>query len=111
MADFRNTKVVELVNELMGYSINVHVSDPWASPNETAHEYHLTLTEHLSSDYDAIVVAVAHRQYREMSAAYLKSISKDPLILFDLKGIFSPDVVGQGCYGQLEPHHLSLLPN
>ena len=102
VADIRNTKVVDLVSELMGYSINVHLSDPWASPNETAHEYHLTLTEHLSSDYDAIVVAVAHRQYREMDATYLKSISKDPLILFDLKGIFHPDVVGEeGCYWRL----------
>lgn len=102
VADIRNTKVVDLVSELMGYSINVHVSDPWASPNETAHEYHLTLTEHLSSDYDAIVVAVAHRQYRDMDATYLKSISKDPLILFDLKGIFHPDVVGEeGCYWRL----------
>lgn len=101
VADIRNTKVVELVNELMGYSINVHVADPWASPNETAHEYHLTLTEKVSNDYDAIVVAVAHQEYRVLNGTYFKSISKGDPILFDLKGIYNPADFAEGCYWRM----------
>jgi UDP-N-acetyl-D-galactosamine dehydrogenase len=101
VADIRNTKVVELVNELMGYSINVHVADPWASPNETAHEYHLTLTEKVSDDYDAIVVSVAHQEYRVLNGAYFKSISKGEPILFDLKGIYNPADFSEGCYWRM----------
>lgn len=101
VADIRNTKVVELVNELMGYSINVHVADPWASPNETAHEYHLTLTEKVSDDYDAIVVSVAHQEYRVLNGAYFKSISKGEPILFDLKGIYNSTDFAEGCYWRM----------
>ncbi len=89
VADIRNSKVAEVVRELMDYSIHVHIHDPYASPNEVAHEYHLTLIDQLSNDYDAVVLAVAHDDYKKMDAPFFLSIMKDDPILFDIKGIYS----------------------
>ncbi|GAB4497608.1 MAG: nucleotide sugar dehydrogenase [Saprospiraceae bacterium] len=89
VADIRNSKVAALVHELQDYSINVHVSDPYASPNEVAHEYKLTLVDKISDDYDAVVVAVAHEQYKKYDAAFFKSIMKENPILMDLKALYN----------------------
>jgi UDP-N-acetyl-D-galactosamine dehydrogenase len=88
VSDIRNSKVAALVHELQEYSVNVHVSDPYASPNEVAHEYQITLVDTISSDYDVVVVAVAHDAYLTYDAAYFKSIMKAQPILMDLKGIY-----------------------
>ena len=88
VSDIRNTKVVDLVRELMDYSVNVHIHDPYASPNEIAHEYKLTLIDQISQGYDAVVVAVAHQEYRAFDIAYFKSITNPNAILMDLKGVF-----------------------
>jgi UDP-N-acetyl-D-glucosamine/UDP-N-acetyl-D-galactosamine dehydrogenase len=87
VSDIRNTKVVDLVRELMGYSVNVHIHDPYASPNEIAHEYKLTLIEQISNGYDAVVVAVSHREYQAFDLAYLESITTDEPVIMDLKGL------------------------
>ncbi len=92
VADIRNSKVVNLVQELMDYSINVHVVDPYASPNELAHEYKIALIDEPSKNYDAILVAVAHKPYLKLTTKYFKQISKDEIMLFDIKGIYSEDI-------------------
>ncbi|MBK7409708.1 MAG: nucleotide sugar dehydrogenase [Saprospirales bacterium] len=89
VSDIRNSKVVDLIRELMQYSVNVHVTDKHASPNEVAHEYKLTLLDNISNDYDAVVVAVNHSEYQKLDSAYFESIMKDHPILMDLKGIYS----------------------
>ncbi|MEO1263208.1 MAG: nucleotide sugar dehydrogenase [Bacteroidota bacterium] len=91
VADIRNSKVADLVKELMKYSINVHVTDEHASPNEVAHEYNLTLVDNVSSDYDAVIVAVNHDSYKGHDPQYFKSIMKEQPILMDLKGIYQPN--------------------
>jgi UDP-N-acetyl-D-glucosamine/UDP-N-acetyl-D-galactosamine dehydrogenase len=88
VTDIRNSKVIDVIRELMDYSINVHITDPYASPNEIAHEYRLTVTEKLSDNYDAVIVAVAHDEYKKLDAAYFKSIMNGSPILFDLKGLY-----------------------
>lgn len=95
VADIRNSKVADLVKELMQYSINVHMVDPYASPNEFAHEYGLTLMDAPSKDYDAIIVAVNHREYEQFDLSYFKSLMKEDPILLDLKGVYQPAVVKQ----------------
>lgn len=90
VADIRNSKVADLARELMKYSINVHISDEYASPNEVAHEYNLTLVENLSKDYDSVIVAVNHDSYKQLTPEYFKSIMKDQPIIMDLKGIYEP---------------------
>lgn len=88
VADIRNSKVADLVRELMDFSIHVHITDPLASPNEVAHEYRLTLVDNPSNDYDAVIVAVNHTNYKALTMDYFKSIMNSASILVDLKGIY-----------------------
>jgi len=90
VADIRNSKVADLVREMMDFSIHVHITDPYASPNEVAHEYKLTMVDNISDDYDVVIVAVAHEQYKSLDHAYFKSITRDDGIIMDLKGVYAP---------------------
>lgn len=95
VADLRNSKVVELIRELMQYSVNVHAVDPCASPNEFAHEYNLTLMDAPTNDYDAVVVAVNHDEYKSLELNHFKAIMKGKPILMDLKAIYEPGTARQ----------------
>ncbi|MTB53164.1 nucleotide sugar dehydrogenase [Lewinella sp. W8] len=88
VADIRNSKVIDVVRELMDFGVNVHLYDPHANPNQVAREYGLTMAESVGKDYDAIIVAVAHDDLRALSLEYFRGISRDKLILFDLKAIY-----------------------
>ncbi len=88
VADIRNSKVADLVRELMDFSIHVHITDPHASPNEVAHEYKLTLMDSISDNYDAVIVAVNHNDYKALTLDYFKSLMNGAPILLDLKGIY-----------------------
>jgi UDP-N-acetyl-D-galactosamine dehydrogenase len=87
VSDIRNSKVVELVRELMDYSLHVHVHDPYASPNELAHEYKLALIDEISNGYDAVVLAVSHKEYQNKNRDFFLNIMKDKPVLFDIKGV------------------------
>lgn len=87
VADIRNSKVANLVKELMAYSLNVHVVDPHASANEVAHEYGIAMIEEPVGKYDAIILAVGHEEYKKLKKEDLQALSKDELILFDIKGV------------------------
>ncbi len=93
VADIRNSKVADLARELMSFSVNVHVVDPHASPNEVAHEYGLTIIDTPSDNYDAVVVAVSHKNYLQLDRSYFEQIMNKNPILADLKGIYSPQVM------------------
>ncbi len=95
VSDIRNSKVTDLVRELMQFSINVHMIDPHASPNEFAHEYSLTLMDKPSNDYDAVILAVNHLQYNQLDYAYFKTLMKENPILMDLKAVLDPEKVEQ----------------
>lgn len=90
VADIRNSKVADLAQELMQYSVNVHITDPHASPNEVAKEYKLVLMDQASDNYDAVVVAVNHEDYEQLDFTYYKSIMNSNPILMDLKAIYEP---------------------
>jgi UDP-N-acetyl-D-glucosamine/UDP-N-acetyl-D-galactosamine dehydrogenase len=84
--DLRNTKVVDSINALKKYNINVDVYDPWVNPDAAEHEYGITPIGMPQTDrYDAIILAVAHREFREMGAAGLRRFGKKDHVLFDLK--------------------------
>ncbi len=93
VSDIRNSKVADLVRELMQFSINVHMVDPFASPNEFAHEYGLTLMDKPSNDYDAVILAVNHEEYKALEYSTFKTLMKDNPILMDLKAILDPEKV------------------
>ncbi|MEL7252377.1 MAG: nucleotide sugar dehydrogenase [Bacteroidota bacterium] len=89
VSDIRNSKVIDVARELMDFSVHIHLTDPHASPNEVAHEYRMTLVDQVSDDYDAVIVAVAHEEYRRMKTEqFLDMMGKDP-ILFDLKALYA----------------------
>ena len=86
--DIRNSKVVDVIKELKGYSVNVDVIDPYADPEELFHEYGFRLASDATDSYDAIIVAVGHKPYLELDEAYFKSISSENGILVDVKGMY-----------------------
>ena len=96
VADIRNSKVVDVVRELMDFGVNVHLYDPHASPNEVAHEYGLTMVDEIGKNYDAVVVAVAHRAFKAMSLDQFRTVSKGTLLLFDLKAIYDRNELREG---------------
>jgi len=84
--DLRNTKVVDIIDELKEYGVNVDVYDPWVSTKDAQHEYGITpVAQPMNGQYDAIVLAVAHREFKEIGAAGLREFGKQEHILFDLK--------------------------
>lgn len=86
--DLRNTRVVDVIEELRGYGIQVDTNDPWASKDEAMHEYGIALVEPEPAAYDAIVLAVAHSDYRQMGFDRIRALAKGASApLFDLKGI------------------------
>lgn len=90
VSDIRNSKIFDVVKELMGYGINVHLVDPHASPNEVAQEYRFNMQEKAGENYDAIVVAVAHEEYKTLTFDHFRQLMKEDsdLLLFDLKALY-----------------------
>jgi UDP-N-acetyl-D-galactosamine dehydrogenase len=84
--DLRNTKVVDIINELKDYGVNVDVFDPWINAAEAEHEYGITpVAAPAEGKYDAVILAVAHNQFRDLGAAGLRRFGKKEHVLFDLK--------------------------
>jgi len=89
--DLRNTRVIDIVRELADYNANVDVHDPWASAEEALHEYGVSLVaEPEPGAYDAIILAVAHDQFRELAAS-VRDFGKEQHVLYDLKYVLRPD--------------------
>ena len=88
--DLRNTRVVDIVRELAEYNISVDVYDPWVSKEEAQHEYNIVTVLRPEEDtYDAIVLAVAHDEFRSLGASAIRSYGKAQHILYDLKYLLS----------------------
>jgi UDP-N-acetyl-D-glucosamine/UDP-N-acetyl-D-galactosamine dehydrogenase len=85
--DIRNSKVVDVINEFKSYGVNVDVIDPRANSEELKHEYGFELVPEVGSNYDAIVVAVNHKEYKSYTEADFKKLAAEKAILVDLKGI------------------------
>ena len=83
--DLRNTKVTDIVSELKEYNINVDITDPWCSSEEAQHEYGLSLTEAEKGKYDAVILAVAHDEFKELGVENIRKLGKENHVLYDLK--------------------------
>ncbi len=89
VSDIRNSKVIDVVNELKSFLVHVDLVDPHASSSEMFHEYGIGLIEQPNNDYDAIIVAVNHKEYKAISENDFKELLKDGKGVFvDIKGIF-----------------------
>ncbi len=88
--DIRNSRVIDIIAALKDYSIEVEIHDPWVSAQDMQHEYGLegAVTEPEAGAYDAIIVAVGHRQFANMGVADIRRFGKANAIVYDVKAIF-----------------------
>jgi UDP-N-acetyl-D-galactosamine dehydrogenase len=80
--------VPELIRELEEFSINVDAIDPFADPVEFKEEYNIDMVDAPNKKYDAIVLAVNHQQYATLDESYLKGLSTEESLVYDVKGVF-----------------------
>jgi UDP-N-acetyl-D-galactosamine dehydrogenase len=91
--DLRNTKVTDIISELKEYNINVDVTDPWCSSEQAEDEYNLSLVEADQGKYDAIILAVAHDQFKELGVENIRKFGKKEHVLYDLKYVLPKNSV------------------
>ena len=87
VADIRNSKVVDLIRELEDYSVTIDVIDPHASVEEVRHEYGIDLKKDPEGKYDAVIIAVGHKEYVSMNENDLKQLSRNDVMIYDIKGV------------------------
>ena len=88
VSDIRNSKVPELIKELLEFSINVDTIDPFADPKEFHKEYGISIINGPSEIYDAVVLAVNHLEYQKLDEGYFKNLMGGNGLLYDVKGIY-----------------------
>ncbi|MDA9564101.1 nucleotide sugar dehydrogenase [Flavobacteriales bacterium] len=88
VSDIRNSKVCDVIKELQSFSANVEVVDPHADSDAVNAEYGYSLVPEIGKDYDAVVVAVNHEEYRDLDETYFTSLMSDKGVLVDIKGIY-----------------------
>jgi UDP-N-acetyl-D-galactosamine dehydrogenase len=94
--DARNSRVVDIVRELLGFGAQVDVYDPWVNNDIAEHEYGIRPIKTLKQgEYDAVVIAVGHSQFRDMGIRKVRSLGKKTHLLFDVKYLFPADQTDQ----------------
>jgi len=89
--DVRNTKVIDIIRHLQSYNIQVDIHDPWADPHEVEEEYGVSTTKELpGGTYDAVILAVAHNQFRYED---IKKLRAKTSVLFDVKSVLDKELV------------------
>ena len=89
--DVRNTKVIDIVNALKEYNLNITIYDPWANPAIAKHEYGIEITNELPKEkFDSVIAAVAHKEFVELDVT---SFLKEKHVIFDVKGFLKRDIV------------------
>jgi len=88
--DIRNSKVIDLIRELQDFGTQVEVYDPWANPEEVQHEYKLTLISKPNQKYDAIILAVAHKEFKAIDFSELQH---EKTVVYDIKSFLDKSLV------------------
>ena len=88
--DIRNSRVIDVYQELREFGIDVEVYDPWASKHDVKEEYDITLLDNLSDKYDGILLAVSHNEFKSIN---LENFKNKNAVVFDIKGIYDKNVV------------------
>ena len=92
--DMRNTRIVDLVKEFKSFNCHVDIYDPWVDKKEAQHEYNITPVEApTKGKYDAIILAVAHNEFKEMGADAIRQLGRENHVLYDIKYILKADEV------------------
>ncbi len=87
VSDIRNSKVADVIRGMMDQSMEVHITDPHANSDQLQHEYGFGLTSKLDNDYDAVVIAVPHNAYLQMSESDFAEMTTADALIADVKGI------------------------
>ena len=91
--DVRNTRIIDIYRSLQEYHVNITVYDPWANPEIVKREYGIDIIDCLPNDkFDTAIVAVAHRQFREMEIDFDMLLNENHVI-FDVKAIMPRNLV------------------
>ena len=90
--DIRNSKVADVVKELISYGVQVEVTDPRANSADLKHEYGFELVNQIGNDYDAIIVAVNHLEYADKDEQWFKNILTKEGVLVDIKGMYNKKI-------------------
>lgn len=90
--DIRNSRVIDVVNEFRDFSCKVDVYDPWADHAEVKHEYGVNLIDKPSENYDAVVLAVAHDQFKQTD---IRAFGHDKSVFYDIKGLLDKSLVDE----------------
>ena len=88
VSDIRNSKVADLVKELVSYGLAVDVVDPNADAKEIQHEYGFEMSAKADKNYDAVIVAVCHKEFMEYDEKYFQSLCNEDSLFVDVKGVF-----------------------
>jgi len=92
--DLRNTRVVDIIHELNDYGAKVSVYDPWVNLDEARQAYHIDVVQKLpNNQYDAIIIAVAHKQFCEMGTEGIQALAKPTSVIYDVKSILPIEAV------------------
>lgn len=92
--DLRNTRVIDMIKEFQNYGAKVDVYDPWIDAEEARHEYGITPVGKLENGkYDAVILAVSHRQFKEMGVDKIRALGKPQSVLYDVKSLLPKDKV------------------
>lgn len=92
--DLRNTKVIDLIHELQDFQLNVDIYDPWVDKEEAKHEYDvIPIDKPKNNNYNAIILAVAHNEFKEMGKIGIERFLKEESLIYDLKYILHRDEV------------------
>ncbi|MFZ4671992.1 MAG: nucleotide sugar dehydrogenase [Flavobacterium sp.] len=88
--DVRNTRVIDIYNELINFDIKVHIYDPWVDPNEIKHEYNIDVFSELpNGQYAAVILAVAHKEFLDLDVRSFAPTG----VVYDVKGILPKEIV------------------
>lgn len=90
--DLRNTRIVDIIAELKDYNCDVKVFDPWVKAEEAEQEYGIKpITAPVAGSYDAIILAVAHNEFKSMGAKKIRALGAEISVLYDLKYVLATD--------------------
>jgi UDP-N-acetyl-D-glucosamine/UDP-N-acetyl-D-galactosamine dehydrogenase len=92
--DIRNSKVVDLIKELISFSVSVDIVDPCADPAEFKHEYGLELSKSPGKNYDAVILAVSHKEYVSIDPSWFRSVTRKNAVFIDIKGLYRNKISG-----------------
>lgn len=88
--DIRNTRVIDIYNELGAFGLNVDVYDPWSNKEEVKRSYNIDLLESIERKYDTIILAVGHSQFKSIQ---IEDLNRDPFVFYDIKGFMDKELV------------------